>query len=100
LGKKSPRGGAVQGEADAVGFIGRRPRVSRQMDGGDLQHPCPRARGTHPAREVGASAMGGAAPCPHDVVTGKTQREREKVGERRADRLGPTCKSQRWRGRW
>jgi hypothetical protein len=81
LGKKSPRGGVVQGEAGAVGFIGWRPRVSRQMDGGDLHHTCPRARGAHPAREVGASAMGGAAPCPHDAVMGKMQRERERWGK-------------------
>jgi hypothetical protein len=80
---KSPSGGGGQGVAGAVGFIGRRPRVSRQMDGDDLRHPCPRARGAHQAREVGASAMGGAAPCPHDAVTGKMQRERDKVRERR-----------------
>jgi hypothetical protein len=30
---KSPSGGGGQGVAGAVGFIGRRPRVSRQMDG-------------------------------------------------------------------
>jgi hypothetical protein len=36
---------------------------------GDPWHSCPRARGAHPAGKVGASAMGGAAPCPHGFVT-------------------------------
>jgi hypothetical protein len=56
------------------------------MDGGDPWHSCPRARGAHPAGEVGATAMGGAAcvappPLPRDAVTGEEDREKQRWGK-------------------
>jgi hypothetical protein len=77
------RGGG-QGDEDgysiywaALGFPGR------WMDGGQTLASVPRARDAHPARKVGALAMGGAAPCPTASSRGRTVERKGKGGERR-----------------
>jgi hypothetical protein len=98
---KSPSGGGGQGVAGVVGFIGRRPRVSRQMDGrrailgirASATRRASRGAGVVGQRPWGRSAL--PPRCRH----GETEEGEKKTGKG-ADRWGPPVSGCGVLGRW
>jgi hypothetical protein len=80
--EKSPSGGGGQGVAGAVGFIGRRPRVSRQMDGRRTILGIRASATRRASRGAGAVGQrpwgrGASSSAPTPCITGGRQREKE-----------------------